>query len=204
METRYFITCTGVKHAIAAADNGSHNESFQLLLYLLKCSSYGPVSFSDLVSYFNNNKTQAFKEISKMISLQLIDMNESDSEQPDATKDKMFFLNSLSMEDDYILSDLNGLPISNHGFNQQQAISISAIAYDYIKASKRSRYESENTELKTPLSIKTSWCDIEIIIHLLYFKNLPCLLITKNSDLMNKAEFINLASYLYNRYSYEH
>jgi len=207
MQTHYHITSTGLKHAISSScsDMVSRDDSFQqILIYLLKQNIYGPVLFSDILEYFNDDKALAFKKISKMISLQLIDMRDSGVTETFEIKiDIDFYLYTQSRSDDYVLSDLDGFPVSFCGFNQQQATNISAVACDYVKAAKRSRYKPETNLLQTPLSIKTTWSDLEIIIYLLHFENLSCLLITKHANFLDKIEFLNLASYLFNRYNYE-
>lgn len=202
MKPYYHITSNGVKHAIASPVS---DDAFQLLLlYFLKKNNKGPILFSDVLTYFNNEKSRAFKIISGMISHQLIDISEpKSSETENIPVHSNVYLTSSCKDYDYILADLNGFPISYSGFNKQQSINISAVAYDYIKASKRSRYENEKNMIETPLSIKTTWNNIDIIIYLLSMNDLSCLLISKSSDFINTNEFINLASYLCNRYNYE-
>jgi len=203
MQTRYHITATGIQHAIASIGiNDSNNNSDQsLLVYLLKQNIISSVSFSDILNFFNNDKSLAFKKISKLISLQLIDISESEINE--LNSEINYFLDSYKTDNDYIFVDYNGFPITYNGFDQQQAINISTVAYDYIKAAKRSRQETEINSLNTPLSIKTSWGDLNIIIYLLHLENFSCLLVTKNTEFMNKPEFTRLASYLCNRYNYE-
>jgi len=206
MKTSYHITNAGAKYAVASVNKTSAlNDSVQsLLLYFLKQKINGSILFTDILNYYNNDKPLAFKKITKLISLQLIDISESEIENTKTIKTSNEpFLDSIKTDNNYLFVDLNGLPISYCGFNQQQAISISTIAYDYVKASKRLRRETENNSLQTPLSIKTSWNDFDIIICLLYLENFSCLLITKNTNFMDSNEFINLTSYLCNRYNYE-
>lgn len=204
MQPSYHITSAGVQHAFASPASATDDFSHLLLLYILKNANEGPVLFSDILKYFHNNKSLTFKIISHMISLQLIDMNESEiNEKQNATININLSANSDCDNNQYILADLNGLPISCCGFNQQQTNNISAVAYDYIKAAKRSRYETEDHPTATPLSIKTTWNKFDIIIYVLYINHFTCLLITKNDDFINKNKFINLASHLCNRYNYE-
>ncbi|VAW58788.1 hypothetical protein MNBD_GAMMA08-1505 [hydrothermal vent metagenome] len=206
MKTNYHITSSGAKYVIASVNKtpAAIDSNQSLLLYFLKQKINGAIAFSDILNHFNNDKPLAFKKITQLISLQLIDINEPETEnlEPINTSNE-YFLDSIKTDDNYLFVDLNGFPISYCGFNQQQAISISSVAYDYIKASSRSRNETENNSLQTPRSIKTSWSDFDIIICLLYLENFSCLLITKNTHFMDSNEFINLASYLCNRYNYE-
>lgn len=201
MKTYYHITNAGVIHAVASpkVETSTDDNIYQLLLlYLLKQNINGAILFSDILEYFYNNKSLAFKTISKLISLQLVDITETQNDKNEIHS--RHFLNDQCKDNDYILSDLNGLTISYCGFEQQQAVMICAVAYDYINASKRSRYE---TKVDSPLSIKTSWNNTDIIINQLYLESFPCLLITRDTDFLDKKEFINLASYLCNRYNYE-
>jgi len=204
MQPSYYITKTGVNHVIASSTPAADDISRLLLLHFLKQINYGPVSFSDILKYFNNDKSLTFKKISSMISYQLIDMSESNLHSTENTiSQSSSTISHYCSDNDYVLADLNGLAISSCGFNQIQASNISAIAYDYIKASKRSRYEIESHEIESPLSIRTSWNNLDIIIYVLYINKFSCLLITKNEDFINKNEFIHLASHLCNRYNYE-
>jgi len=207
MQTSYHITSTGLKHVISSSstDMVGRNDAFQrLLIFLLKHFMHGPVLFSEILDIFNNDKSLTYKKISKMISLQLIDMTDSDVTEPfEKMTDLYHLLSTQCKNDDFVLSDLDGFPISFCGFNQQQATNISAVACDYVKASRRSRHKPESNLLETPLSIKTTWSDLEIIIYQLHLDCFSCLLITKNTDFIEKVEFLNLASYLFNRYNYE-
>ncbi len=203
MQPRYHITSTGIRHVTASpvTEQSTDDSQQRLLLFILKQSIKGPVLFSEILQYFNDNKSLAFKKISNLISLQLIDMTESETVD-NGFENRNSLLSALCTNNDYILANLNGLPISFCGFEQQQAVNISAAACDYIKASRRSRYESKTSSLDTPLSIQTSWNNIDITIYLLHLENFSCLLISKEPDFINHIEFLKIASYLCNRYSH--
>jgi len=206
MQASYHITVSGIKYVVAS---NVRNSDRSLLLYILKKNDNEPVSFNDILIYFNNDKKNAFIEICKLMKQELIDINESsnplsNTHHPNTaitTKNKT--INQFCSENKFVLSDLNGFPVTYSGFNHQQSINISAVAYDFIQASSRSRIKN-NHEVKTkPLSIKTTWQDIEIIIYLLYFEDFTCILTTKDSGFLDEARFRNLASFLCNRYNYD-
>jgi len=164
---------------------------------------------SDIHRFYNDDKTSSFKDIFKMINLELIDVHDINSSTQILTtlsnsrpgNDKTIY--NIFCDNDFVLSDLIGLPIVYSGFNQHQSINISAIAYDIIKASKRSRYETENNEQLKPLSIETTINDTKIIIYLLYFGDFSCLLTLKSTNSIEQSGFIIFSSFLCNRYNYD-
>lgn len=206
MQPHYHITASGLKRVTATSHTKDllNDDIYQLLIFILNKHINACVSFSEVAILFNNEKTRTFKVISKMLSLQLIDMNESNEKDiHDDNQLTEYFLNNLQIQNQYVLSDLNGLPISASGFDQQQIINLSAMAYDYIKASKRSRHINDTADTDIPLSITTSWGDMNITIYLLYFNKFSCLLTTTGTDFINSPEFIKIASYVCSRYNYE-
>jgi len=201
MQTCYQITPSGVSYAIAS---DSHTTNRLLLTRVLKNNFTRPVTFAEILTFFNNDKALAFKQVCTLLEQDLIDINDdSASINSLNSANNRKTLKTLPAEKDYVLSDFNGFPVSHSGFNKLQAINISAIAYDFIKASRRSRSEGSADEITRPLSIKTTWNNIDITIYLLYFDKFSCLLTTKNSDTIVNKGFIQLASYLCNRYNYE-
>ncbi len=206
MQTSYHITNAGVKRLTATSYSQDliNDDIYQLLILTLNRHINTTVSFSDASILFNYEKARTFKVISKMLSLQLIDMNESsNANSNEETLSAKYFLSNLQVQSQYILSDLNGFPIIASGFNQQQTVDISAIAYDYIKASRRSRHINKISDTNQPLSITTSWADMSLTIYLLYFDKFSCLLTTTDSNFLNSSAFIEISSYVCNRYNYE-
>ena len=206
METSYHITAKGLNHALAS----SSKDTGQLfLLHIIKKHINEPIMLSDIHRFYKDDKTASFKKIFNMIKLELIDVYDQNSSTqiPNTVSnnnpgnDKTIY--NIFCNNDFVLSDLIGLPIVYNGFNQHQSINISAIAYDIIKASKRSRYETENNEQLKPLSIKTTINDTNIIIYLLYFGGFSCLLTLKDTNSIEESGLINFASFLCNRYNYD-
>jgi len=206
MQASYHITASGIKYVVAS---NVENSDRSLLLYILKKNDNAPISFNDILIYFNNDKKNAFIEVCKLLKHELIDINESSNplsnvNHPNTTiTTKNKTINQFCFENKFVLSDLNGFPITYSGFNHQQSINISAVAYDFIQASCRSRIKNNHDVKFKPLSIKTTWQDIEIIIYLLYFENFACILTTKDSSFWDEIGFINLAAFLCNRYNYD-
>lgn len=201
MQTCYQITPSGVSYAIAS-DSSTLNRS--LLSIILKNNFTKPLTFAEILAFFNNDKAMAFKQVCTFLEEELIDINDDTASMNKhnlTVQSKA--INKLISEEDYVLSDFNGFPISHSGFDRTQAINISAVAYDFIKASRRSRSLNSEDEIIRPLSIKTTWNNTDIIIYLLYFDKFSCLLTTKNSETILNKGFVHLASYLCNRYNYE-
>jgi len=203
MQTSYHITASGIKYVVAS---NAQETDRSLLLYILKKNNT-PVSFNEIVIFFKDDKKSAFTEICKLIKLEFIDIIESNSLLKNinqtntdiSTTDKT--INHQYTKKDFVLSDLNGFPVTYSGFNHQQSLTISAVAYDFIQASSRARHNHEK-QFK-PLSIKTFWQDMDITIFLLFFGNFSCILTTKDSGLLDEIGFTYLASFLCNRYNYE-
>jgi hypothetical protein len=200
MQTSYYITKTGLNYAIAS----NIQDSFScFLLLIIKKHLENPIKFNEVIDFYKNDRVMAFKQICEMIKLDLIDVYEKNyTTKTIDQSNKEILIDSLYTKNDYVLSDSNGLPISYYGFNQQQSINISAIAYDLIRASRRARYDNQNHDSHMPLCIKTTLYDIDINIIHIFLGTFSCLLTTRFNNLDDQSGFIELISFLYNRYSY--
>lgn len=199
MQTSYCITQQGLMYAIAS---NKINENRLLLIHILKKYADTPISFAEICVHCDADKKKAFKQICGMLELGFIDIDEREHIQESPThRAQHKQLSDVSPDNEFILSDLNGLPVTCSGFNQQQSLQLAAIACDFTRVSRRNRQVDQSNTL-IPVSIETTWQDKNIIIYLLHLGYFSCLLTTGDTAYIKHHTFIHFASFLCGRYSH--
>lgn len=188
MQTNYQLTPQGLKYVIASDKKSSRREA---LLFILGQYSDTPVSFENIKNFHHGDKIKTFKQICDLLDAQLLKLHEKDI---DITIPK-----KPSLEQAFVMSDMNGLIVSYHDFTPNQAQQISVDAVDLMRVSRRNR----NTERTVPLSIETEWHDTTITTYHLFLNRFNLLLTCKTKNIFSQTSLTPFISYFCNRYNYE-
>ncbi len=190
MRTSYHLTSQGLKYAVAS---NTKDEVRFFLMFILQKFSNTAISFGNIQKIYKNDKKMAFKQICYLLDHQLLEIDESFVEASNFSSSKP------ELDEDYVMTDMNGLVIDYHGYKQRHAQQISIDAIDFIRVSRRNR---ESIVVK-PFSVETPWQDKTITTYHLFLKNFSLLLSCKTQYIFEQSHFISLISYLCNRYNYE-
>ena len=198
MQASYNITQKGMMFAVASKDK---NTIEKLLIFILKQHASDPVCFSQICEYFDNNKHAAFKIVCEMLESEFIDIDQGIENSDSISELTLSGISESLADKEYILSDFNGLPVHNSGFNHEDSLCISSIACDLIRISRRSDQMNPAQKQFQPASVETTWNQHEIIVYFLCFGGYSCLLTCKRDTFLKQIEAIPLIAYLCNRYA---
>lgn len=193
MQASYHITQAGLLYAIASVQA---EEERCFLLAFLKKNNTSPFSFSDAQAYYEQDTEIAFKQICSLLEQGFIDISDNVAHLPVTQENRP--LNS-----EYLLSDLNGLPIRYQGFERTQADQLAAIANDYIRVSRRSLKNYETGKLLSPVSLDIRFHDKDVCILLLHLGNFSCLLTVTDPTSQQQNWLFPFIRSLCNRYDHD-
>ena len=201
MQANYQLTQAGLLYAVAStAKDAGH----LLLTHMLKQHLAAPLSFTAVREFCNGDTETAFKLVCDFLDQGFIDIAEtSEAKSACSANTGIGLLNTLFGSDEFVLSDMNGLPMLFNGLDRSQACQLSAIACDFIKVSRRTRHRYQGANVLQPVSIETDWQGKEVSILLLHLGGFSCLLASRNAAITEQRGFIHFVSSLCNRYDYE-
>ncbi len=190
MRTSYHLTPQGLKYVVASKEK---NEVRLILMFILQQFSNTAISFDNIQTFYKNDKKKAFKQICYLLDHQLLEIDEDFVAPSDISTSKPSF------DEDYVITDMNGLVVDYHGYKQHHAQQISIDAIDFIRVSRRNR----ETVVVKPISVETPWQDKTVTTYHLFLKGFSILLSCKTQNIFEQTDFISLISYFCNRYNYE-
>jgi len=190
MQTSYHLTPKGLKYAISSHKK---DDAQLLLLFILEKYSNTPISFEKIKCFYQGDKIKTFKQICILLDLQLLKIQDIYTDNNEIIHTKP------SLDEAFVMSDLNGLVIQYHNFNPAEALQISADAVDLIRVSRRNR----DITRTAPLSVEIAWQDKTITTYHLFLNHFSLLLTCKTKNIFNQELFTPFISYFCNRYNYE-
>jgi len=159
------------------------------------------VSFVKICDFLEGNRKAAFKIICEMLESDFIKIDEGAVKANHINNPADICVADMMQDNDFIISDFNGLTVHNSGFTQKDALNISSMACDLIKISRRSQNADSNAHPLQPVFLETNWNHHEICIYLLYPGDYSCLLTCKSHGFFMQAETIPLIAHLCSRYT---